>query len=107
MNLHSQSIHFDPTGTPASRRLATLSIFSPSIRSTAFSMVLPSAGLMIVPPTSESFSARAPVARSSAASAVYGRTEDFTMDRLLDCGRLDKANNDSSRQLIGVSRLIF
>jgi hypothetical protein len=45
----------DPTGTPLSLRLATLSILSPLTTTTAFSIVLPSAGLITVPPTSDVF----------------------------------------------------
>src|SRR5882724_5927506 len=97
MNLPAQSIHFDPTGTPASRRLATLSILSTSITRTAFSMILPSAGLITVPPTSESFSACAASASNSSATKAVNGTESFTIGRLLDRGRVDKANNCLSR----------
>src|SRR5690349_1387071 len=64
MNLLSHSTHLDPTGTPLSLRLATLSILLPLITTTAFSIRLPSAGLMTVPPTREIFWAKALFARA-------------------------------------------
>src|SRR5438067_11356739 len=64
MNLPAHSTQRDPTGTPLSLRLATLSILSPLITTTAFSIVLPPAGLMTVPPTREIFCAKALLARA-------------------------------------------
>src|SRR3982751_2862870 len=58
-NFLSHSIRREPPGTPLWLRLATLSILSPLITTTAFSTSFPSDGLITVPPTSEIFSASA------------------------------------------------
>src|SRR5438132_9451511 len=57
MNLPSQSIHFDPTGTAISLRVPTAVIRSPSTTITLFFRTWLDAGLISVPATSAIFSA--------------------------------------------------
>src|SRR4030095_6325264 len=57
MNLPTQSICF-PSDAASCLPIATRSILSPSMTTVAFGNTLPSAGLITVPPTSESFSVR-------------------------------------------------
>src|SRR5713101_7458629 len=86
MNLPLQSIGLEPVGAVVSLRHPA--IRSPSITKMSFLNILPSAGLITVPPTREIFSACAAVAKidSARASVILS----FISKRFRDFARNDK-----------------